>query len=359
MALKEIEYRLEKRMGTETVSSCDKAPVSPGRLRRKSAKAAAALVSAVAKEELTLTLTVKRNYVRSQSAPVKSSSRVASSSSSSGGGANRSGKKTALSQHAVQYLKNWMLSPDHIEHPYPTEEEKAKIMKETAIDIKQLTNWFVNNRKRYWKPKVEEYQRRSSESKRTLKQIAEEEWMDLDGDADNNYIVSDEGEDNEKQQPKKKRQRASVTSKIGGDEGCATISPANSPKPKRSYKGVKGKEGTAPELPVLTSGIFTAKSHASIKAANAMRYVGETETSSSEIDESDELEEDAATIFSSSTEESKVITAEIVEPEELAYMHLEEMGNVGCGCVADPLSSMIVSFLCFSRKNVFLLRYVY
>jgi hypothetical protein len=47
------------------------------------------------------------------------------------------------------------MSPEHIAHPYPTEQEKAQIMKETGIEMKQLTNWFVNNRKRYWKPRVE------------------------------------------------------------------------------------------------------------------------------------------------------------------------------------------------------------
>ena len=65
-------------------------------------------------------------------------------------------KKTALSPFAVEYLKAWIMSPDHVSHPYPTEAEKAKIMKETHIDAKQLRNWFVNNRKRYWRPKVEE-----------------------------------------------------------------------------------------------------------------------------------------------------------------------------------------------------------
>ena len=48
-----------------------------------------------------------------------------------------------------------MMSPEHVAHPYPTEQEKAQIMAETGIELKQLTNWFVNNRKRYWKPRVE------------------------------------------------------------------------------------------------------------------------------------------------------------------------------------------------------------
>jgi len=48
-----------------------------------------------------------------------------------------------------------MMSPEHVAHPYPTEQEKAQIMADTGIELKQLTNWFVNNRKRFWKPRVE------------------------------------------------------------------------------------------------------------------------------------------------------------------------------------------------------------
>jgi hypothetical protein len=64
-------------------------------------------------------------------------------------------KPASLPQETVDYLKAWMMSPEHIAHPYPTEQEKAQIMAETGIELKQLTNWFVNNRKRYWKPRVE------------------------------------------------------------------------------------------------------------------------------------------------------------------------------------------------------------
>lgn len=64
-------------------------------------------------------------------------------------------KCTVLPRSTVDYLKNWMMSPEHIAHPYPTEKEKAEIMAATGIEGKQLTNWFVNNRKRFWKPRVE------------------------------------------------------------------------------------------------------------------------------------------------------------------------------------------------------------
>ena len=64
-------------------------------------------------------------------------------------------KSSSLPVETVDYLKAWMMSPEHIAHPYPTEPEKTKIMADTGIELKQLTNWFVNNRKRFWKPRVE------------------------------------------------------------------------------------------------------------------------------------------------------------------------------------------------------------
>lgn len=185
----------------ETVAAAlSAAGASPGQRssKRKSAKAAAVFIGAAVREEMAFAdedppssssahqASNKRSYARAMSSASSAShaSSSASSLSSLGGmgcgpangnnGNNNNGsrdpnksrggcpgkKKTALSNYAVEYLKAWMMSPDHIEHPYPTEDEKVRIMKETNIELKQLTNWFVNNRKRYWKPKVEEMRRR-------------------------------------------------------------------------------------------------------------------------------------------------------------------------------------------------------
>ncbi len=48
-----------------------------------------------------------------------------------------------------------MMHPTHVEHPYPTDDEKTVIMRQTGIDKKQLTTWFSNNRKRFWKPTID------------------------------------------------------------------------------------------------------------------------------------------------------------------------------------------------------------
>ncbi|KAL7470329.1 hypothetical protein ACHAXS_010554 [Conticribra weissflogii] len=116
------------------------------------------------------------NHADPNAAPLSPRSRRKSSKASSSTSTSRlsaaaaaaNKKKSALSPQTVEYLKSWILHPAHIEHPYPTEEEKSKIMAETGIELKQLTNWFVNNRKRFWKPKVEELKRQMSSGSSSL-----------------------------------------------------------------------------------------------------------------------------------------------------------------------------------------------
>jgi hypothetical protein len=94
----------------------------------------------------------------SASIAMKDSSKMMDSPSSSLGKSlakSKSRKSSSLPPETVEYLKQWIMSPEHVAHPYPTEQEKAQIMEDTGIEMKQLTNWFVNNRKRYWKPRVE------------------------------------------------------------------------------------------------------------------------------------------------------------------------------------------------------------
>lgn len=72
----------------------------------------------------------------------------ASRSSSS----NNSGRSGGLPQDATTYLKLWLL--EHFENPYPSEQEKHQLMRETGLSYSQLNNWFINARVRLWKPAV-------------------------------------------------------------------------------------------------------------------------------------------------------------------------------------------------------------
>jgi hypothetical protein len=49
-------------------------------------------------------------------------------------------------QVAIKILKNWMMQ--HIDHPYPTEEDKELLAQQTGLNIGQISNWMANTRRR-------------------------------------------------------------------------------------------------------------------------------------------------------------------------------------------------------------------
>ncbi|XP_022935925.1 homeobox protein knotted-1-like 3 isoform X3 [Cucurbita moschata] len=57
----------------------------------------------------------------------------------------RAGK---LPGDTTSVLKQWWQS--HSKWPYPTEEDKARLVQETGLQLKQINNWFINQRKRNW-----------------------------------------------------------------------------------------------------------------------------------------------------------------------------------------------------------------
>ncbi|XP_071932458.1 homeobox protein knotted-1-like 1 isoform X3 [Coffea arabica] len=59
-------------------------------------------------------------------------------------------KKGKLPKDARIALLDWWNT--HYRWPYPTEEEKNKLSEATGLDQKQINNWFINQRKRHWKP---------------------------------------------------------------------------------------------------------------------------------------------------------------------------------------------------------------
>ncbi|KAJ4840196.1 hypothetical protein Tsubulata_002947 [Turnera subulata] len=59
-------------------------------------------------------------------------------------------KKGKLPKDSRQILLNWWNI--HYKWPYPTEADKAALAGTTGLDQKQINNWFINQRKRHWKP---------------------------------------------------------------------------------------------------------------------------------------------------------------------------------------------------------------
>lgn len=59
-------------------------------------------------------------------------------------------KKGKLPKDARQKLLSWWEL--HYKWPYPSESEKMALAESTGLDQKQINNWFINQRKRHWKP---------------------------------------------------------------------------------------------------------------------------------------------------------------------------------------------------------------
>ncbi|KAK7813505.1 homeobox protein shoot meristemless [Quercus suber] len=56
-------------------------------------------------------------------------------------------KKGKLPKEARQQLLDWCSR--HYKWPYPS---KLALAESTGLDLKQINNWFINQRKRHWKP---------------------------------------------------------------------------------------------------------------------------------------------------------------------------------------------------------------
>ncbi|KAL9314110.1 hypothetical protein ACSQ67_019562 [Phaseolus vulgaris] len=66
---------------------------------------------------------------------------------------SRKKKKEKLPKEAKKILLAWWNI--HFKWPYPTDADKVALAEWTGLDQKQVNNWFINQRKRHWKPSEE------------------------------------------------------------------------------------------------------------------------------------------------------------------------------------------------------------
>ncbi|KAI9319638.1 hypothetical protein BX666DRAFT_2119240 [Dichotomocladium elegans] len=72
-----------------------------------------------------------------------------SGSASDNNGSSSNGKKRRrgnLPKTVTSELKQWLA--DHCQHPYPREEEKLALQLRTGLTLNQISNWFINARRR-------------------------------------------------------------------------------------------------------------------------------------------------------------------------------------------------------------------
>lgn len=51
-----------------------------------------------------------------------------------------------LPKETTDKLRNWFMA--HLGHPYPTEDEKQELVRQTGLQMNQISNWFINARRR-------------------------------------------------------------------------------------------------------------------------------------------------------------------------------------------------------------------
>ncbi|KAL7934444.1 hypothetical protein V8C35DRAFT_28169 [Trichoderma chlorosporum] len=51
-----------------------------------------------------------------------------------------------LPKETTDKLRSWFIS--HLQHPYPTEDEKQELVRQTGLQMNQISNWFINARRR-------------------------------------------------------------------------------------------------------------------------------------------------------------------------------------------------------------------
>ncbi|KAI8333134.1 hypothetical protein BC941DRAFT_435184 [Chlamydoabsidia padenii] len=59
-----------------------------------------------------------------------------------------------LPKAVTTILRDWL--SDHKKHPYPTEEEKDTLARRTGLTLNQISNWFINARRRILQPMLEQ-----------------------------------------------------------------------------------------------------------------------------------------------------------------------------------------------------------
>ena len=187
------------------------------------------------------------------------------------------------------------MSPDHINHPYPSEAEKVKIMEDTGIDMKQLTNWFVNNRKRYWKPRFEAKMREEKKRKKTTsRQQVLCSLVSNDNCSEDEHVV------------------------ISHHHDCkpsAVVSPQRSGS-TRSSRPMSESTGS---FPLLTSGTDSVSSHGSGLPPVTIRTisVNNSVVSLKDLISADDDEDDESTQKAASFKKIKPVPCRSVENQEL------------------------------------------
>ncbi|KAG0212526.1 hypothetical protein BGX28_006124 [Mortierella sp. GBA30] len=103
-------------------------------------------------------------HIQDRSSPVSSSSQPPADPSNNSNNVNNTSNSNAnhgalnpdrkrrgnLPKSVTSVLKSWLVQ--NAIHPYPTEEEKMRLSEATQLSMNQISNWFINARRRILQP---------------------------------------------------------------------------------------------------------------------------------------------------------------------------------------------------------------
>ncbi|KAI7896425.1 uncharacterized protein EV154DRAFT_492190 [Mucor mucedo] len=67
--------------------------------------------------------------------------------------ATKKRRRGNLPKEVTEFLRKWLIQ--HKKHPYPAEKEKADLARHTGLTVNQISNWFINARRRILQPMLE------------------------------------------------------------------------------------------------------------------------------------------------------------------------------------------------------------
>lgn len=96
-----------------------------------------------------------------------------------------------LPKETTDKLRAWFVA--HLSHPYPTEDEKQDLMRQTGLQMNQISNWFINARRRQLPAMIN--QQRESDALNSGRTVSTRESNSAASPAasDGDAVLSDEG----------------------------------------------------------------------------------------------------------------------------------------------------------------------
>jgi hypothetical protein len=92
--------------------------------------------------------------MKSKSTPIMSTSPVSTPTPSPPAVTDTKKRRRGnLPKEVTEFLRKWLIQ--HKKHPYPAEKEKADLARHTGLTVNQISNWFINARRRILQPMLE------------------------------------------------------------------------------------------------------------------------------------------------------------------------------------------------------------